>query len=68
MVGDRLAHPQVSRLTDEESGRKLEAMRGYVTQFANIEAEEPRWQADGKPSADPGKRAVEVFYDLASAG
>jgi LmbE family N-acetylglucosaminyl deacetylase len=67
LVGDRLAHPQVVRLTDEESGRKLEAMRGYVTQFANIEAEEPKWQVDGKPSADAGKRAVEVFYDLAPA-
>lgn len=64
LVGERLADPRVVHLTDEESDRKLEAMRGYVTQFANIEAEEPRWQVDGKPSADPEKRAVEVFYDL----
>jgi LmbE family N-acetylglucosaminyl deacetylase len=67
LVGDRLAHPRVVRLTDAESGRKLEAMRGYVTQFENIEAEEPNWQIDGKGSADPEKRAVEVFYDLAGA-
>jgi LmbE family N-acetylglucosaminyl deacetylase len=67
LVGERLAYPRVVHLTDEESGRKLEAMRGYVTQFANIEAEEPKWQVDGKPSADPEKRAVEVFYDLDTA-
>jgi LmbE family N-acetylglucosaminyl deacetylase len=67
LVGDRLAHPRVVRLTDAESGRKLEAMRGYVTQFENIEAEEPNWQIDGKGSADPEKRAVEVFYDLLGA-
>jgi hypothetical protein len=42
-------------------------MRGYVTQFQDIEAEEPNWQVDGKGSADPDKRAVEVFYDLAAA-
>jgi hypothetical protein len=66
-VGDRLAHPRVVRLTDEESRRKLDAMRGYVTQFENIEAEEPSWQVDGKGSADPEKRAVEVFYDLSAA-
>jgi LmbE family N-acetylglucosaminyl deacetylase len=67
LVGDRLSHPRIVRLTDEESGRKLEAMRGYATQFANIEAEEPNWQVDGKGSADPEKRALEVFYDLAPA-
>ena len=67
LVGDALAHPRVVRLTEEESGRKLEAMRGYVTQFENIEAEEPNWQVDGKGSADPAKRAIEVFYDLAAA-
>lgn len=67
LVGDRLAQPWVVRLTDAESDRKLEAMRGYVTQFENIEAEEPNWQVDGKGSADPEKRAVEVFYDLAVA-
>ena len=67
LVGERLTQPRVVHLTDEESGRKLEAMRGYVTQFENIEAEEPKWQADGKGSADPVKRAVEVFYDLAAA-
>jgi hypothetical protein len=67
LVGDGLAHPRVVRLTEEESGRKLEAMRGYVTQFENIEAEEPNWQVDGKGSADPAKRAIEVFYDLAAA-
>jgi len=39
-------------------------MRGYVTQYENIEAEEPRWQADGLPPSDAAKRAVEVFYDL----
>jgi hypothetical protein len=38
-------------------------MRGYVTQFEHVEAEEPR-RVDGKPSAGPEKRAVEVFYDL----
>jgi LmbE family N-acetylglucosaminyl deacetylase len=67
LVGDRLADPQVVRLTDEESARKLEAMRGYVTQFESIEAEEPKWQFDGRGSADPQKRVVEVFYDLAAA-
>ena len=67
LVGDRLSQPRIVRLTEEESGRKLEAMRGYVTQFASIEAEEPNWQVDGKGSADPEKRAVEVFYDLSAA-
>lgn len=67
LVGERLTDPRVVHLTDEESGRKLEAMRGYATQFAHIEAEEPNWQVDGKGSADPEKRAVEVFYDLAAA-
>jgi LmbE family N-acetylglucosaminyl deacetylase len=67
LVGDRLTHPRVVSLTDDESGRKLEAMRGYVTQFSNIEAEEPNWQVDGTGSADPEKRAVEVFYDLSAA-
>jgi LmbE family N-acetylglucosaminyl deacetylase len=67
LVGDGLAGPRIVLLTDEESNRKLAAMRGYVTQFENIEAEEPNWQVDGKGSADPEKRAVEVFYDLATA-
>jgi len=67
LVGDRLADPRVVRLADEESDRKLEAMRGYVTQFESIEAEEPKWQFDGRGSADPQKRVVEVFYDLAAA-
>ena len=67
LVGEGLARPRVVRLTDEESSRKLEAMRGYVTQFENIEAEEPKWQFDGRGSADPAKRVVEVFYDLAAA-
>jgi LmbE family N-acetylglucosaminyl deacetylase len=67
LVGERLTQPRIVHLTDAESVRKLEAMRGYVTQFENIEAEEPNWQVDGKGSADPEKRAVEVFYDLASA-
>lgn len=67
LVGDRLEHPRVVHLTDDESGRKLDAMRGYVTQFCNIEAEEPKWQVDGKASADPEKRAIEVFYDLPTA-
>jgi hypothetical protein len=63
-VGDRLRTPRVRRLSAGESDRKLAAMRGYVTQYENIEAEEPRWQADGLPPSDPGKRVVEVFYDL----
>jgi LmbE family N-acetylglucosaminyl deacetylase len=67
LVGDGLADPRIVRLTDEESNRKLEAMRGYVTQFENIEAEEPNWQVDRKGSADPEKRAIEVFYDLGAA-
>jgi hypothetical protein len=67
LVGERLTQPRIVHLTDAESRRKLEAMRGYVTQFENIEAEEPNWQFDGKGSADPEKRAVEVFYDLPTA-
>jgi hypothetical protein len=63
-VGDGLRRPRVCRLTAAESERKLAAMRGYVTQYTNIEAEEPRWQADGLPPSDPAKRAVEVFYAL----
>jgi LmbE family N-acetylglucosaminyl deacetylase len=63
-VGEALRHPRVRRLTEAESDRKLAAMRGYVTQYEHIEAEEPRWQADGLPPSDPAKRAVEVFYDL----
>jgi LmbE family N-acetylglucosaminyl deacetylase len=68
LVGDRLEHPRVVRLTEAESESKLASMRGYVTQFENVEAEEPRWQVDGKPSADPGKRSIEVFYPLPAAG
>ena len=64
MLGDRLRHPRVVRLNEDQSARKLAAMRGYVTQFDNIEAEEPRWQADGLPPSDAAKRAIEVFYDL----
>jgi LmbE family N-acetylglucosaminyl deacetylase len=64
-VGEGLGHPRVRRLSQAESDRKLTAMRGYVTQYENIENEEPRWQADGLPPSDPAKRAVEVFYDLA---
>jgi hypothetical protein len=64
VLGERLRHPRIVRLSEDQSARKLAAMRGYVTQFANIEAEEPRWQADGLPPSDPAKRAIEVFYDL----
>jgi LmbE family N-acetylglucosaminyl deacetylase len=64
LVGDRLEHPRVARLSEAESERKLASMRGYVTQFENVEAEEPNWQFDGKPSGDPHKRAIEVFYPL----
>jgi hypothetical protein len=63
-VGEGLGRPRVRRLSAAESDRKLTAMRGYVTQYENIEAEEPRWQADGLPPSDPGKRITEVFYDL----
>jgi hypothetical protein len=63
-VGDMLQRPRIRRLSAAESDRKLAAMRGYVTQYENIEAEEPRWQADGLPPSDPAKRALEVFYDL----
>jgi hypothetical protein len=66
-VGNRLASPRVERLSAQRSERKLAAMRGYVTQFDNIEREEPRWQHDGLPPSDPGKRAIEVFYDLTEA-
>jgi hypothetical protein len=68
VLGDRIARPQVRRLAEPESEAKLEAMRGYVTQFDNIEAEEPRWQVDGRGSADPEKRAIEVFYPLSPNG
>jgi LmbE family N-acetylglucosaminyl deacetylase len=64
VLGDRLSAPRVVRLTDEQSARKLAAMRGYVTQFDDIENEEPRWQDDGLPPSDPTKRGIEVFYDL----
>jgi LmbE family N-acetylglucosaminyl deacetylase len=67
LVGDRLEHPRVARLAEAESERKLASMQGYVTQFENVEAEEPNWQFDGKGSADPQKRAIEVFYPLQSA-
>lgn len=63
-LGDTLRHPRIRRLSPSESDRKLAAMRGYVTQYENIEAEEPRWQADGLPPSDSAKRAIEVFYDL----
>jgi len=39
-------------------------MKGYVTQFDNIEREEPRWQFSGKLPSDPEMRIIEVFYDL----
>jgi LmbE family N-acetylglucosaminyl deacetylase len=64
IVGDRLTEPHVRRLSDEESARKLEAMQGYVTQYDNIEREEPRWQFNGRPPSDPEMRVIEVFYDL----
>jgi LmbE family N-acetylglucosaminyl deacetylase len=67
LVGERLAHPRVRRLVAAESERKLAAMKGYVTQYEAIEAEEPRWQQDGLPPSDPRKRAIEVFYDLDGA-
>jgi LmbE family N-acetylglucosaminyl deacetylase len=63
-VEGALRHPRVVRLSAAESERKLTAMRGYVTQYENVEAEEPRWQADGLPPSDPAKRRIEVFYDL----
>jgi LmbE family N-acetylglucosaminyl deacetylase len=63
-LGDHLRRPRVVRLTETESERKLAAMRGYVTQYDNIEREEPRWQHDGRPPSDPQKRIIEVFYDL----
>jgi hypothetical protein len=63
-VGDRLASPRIVRLSEEQSARKLAAMRGYVTQYDNIEQEEPNWQDDGLPPSDPAKRVIEVFYDL----
>lgn len=67
LVADRLEHPRVARLTEAVSERKLASMRGYVTQFANVEAEEPKWQFDGKGSSDPYKRSIEVFYPLPDA-
>lgn len=66
-LGDRIARPDVHRLSEPQSEAKLAAMRGYVTQFENIEAEEPRWQVDGKGSADPEKRVIEVYYPLPAA-
>jgi LmbE family N-acetylglucosaminyl deacetylase len=68
VLGKRLSDPRVVRLSEDQSARKLAAMRGYVTQFDNIEAEEPRWQDDGLPPSDPAKRAIEVFYDLDGCG
>jgi|1186.fasta_scaffold167533_1 LmbE family N-acetylglucosaminyl deacetylase len=67
IVGDELARPRVQRLTAEQSVRKLEAMKGYVTQYENIEAEEPNWQVNGRPPSDPAMRVIEVFYDLPAA-
>jgi hypothetical protein len=64
LLGAALERPRLRRLSEAESARKLEAMKGYVTQYESIEAEEPRWQDDGLPPSDPGKRALEVFYDL----
>jgi LmbE family N-acetylglucosaminyl deacetylase len=64
ILGDRISSPRIVRLDEEQSARKLEAMRGYVTQFDNIEREEPNWQDDGRPPSDPRKRVIEVFYDL----
>lgn len=64
VLGGRLAEPRIVRLGAEQSDRKLRSMKGYVTQFDNIEREEPRWQDDGLPPSDPRKRGVEVFYDL----
>ena len=61
-VGSRLTAPRVDRLTEERSRMKLAAMRGYVTQYGNVELEEPSWQLDGRPPGDPEKRAIEVFY------
>jgi LmbE family N-acetylglucosaminyl deacetylase len=63
-LGAALQQPRVIRLSDDQSARKLAAMRGYVTQFDNIEQEEPKWQDDGLPPSDPAKRVIEVFYDL----
>jgi hypothetical protein len=68
VVGDALSRPRLRRLSEPESAAKLRAMKGYVTQFAHVEAEEPRWQEDGLPPSDPRKRALEVFYDLDGAG
>jgi LmbE family N-acetylglucosaminyl deacetylase len=63
-LGDGITRPRVVRLDDHQSERKLAAMKGYVTQFDNIEREEPSWQDDGLPPSDPRKRVIEVFYDL----
>jgi LmbE family N-acetylglucosaminyl deacetylase len=64
---DALRSPRVQRLTDGESEQKLEAMKGYVTQFDNIEAEEPNWQVNGLPPSEPTMRVIEVYYDLTPA-
>jgi LmbE family N-acetylglucosaminyl deacetylase len=64
IVGDQLAHPRVQRLTGDQSERKLEAMKGYVTQFDNVESEEPNWQVNGLAPSDPNMRVIEVFYDV----
>jgi hypothetical protein len=64
VLGDRLSSPRVVRLDESRSARKLEAMRGYVTQYEDVEREEPNWQDDGLPPSDPAKRVIEVFYDL----
>jgi GlcNAc-PI de-N-acetylase len=66
-LGDRLRSPRIVRLSEHRSAAKLAAMRGYVTQFDNIEREEPSWQDDGLPPSDPAKRRIEVFYDLDGA-
>jgi LmbE family N-acetylglucosaminyl deacetylase len=65
LLGPALERPRLRRLSVAESDAKLQAMRGYVTQFASIEAEEPRWQEDGLPPSHPEKRTLEVFYDAA---
>jgi LmbE family N-acetylglucosaminyl deacetylase len=68
VLGERIASPRVVRLNEHQSRRKLEAMRGYLTQYDNVEQEEPNWQHDGLPPSDPAKRVIEVFYDLDGEG
>lgn len=67
-LGDRISRPRVVWLDGADSTRKLAAMRGYATQFDNVEREEPNWQDDGLPPSDPAKRVIEVFYDLDGDG